>query len=92
MFLEIEKEAFENLVKKVDELHAGVIKKKEDPQSEWVDGQTVLKMLGVSKRTLQSLRDQGKIEFSMVSRKLIYYNRQSVEQLLRRNVHKAFNH
>ena len=91
MLVEVEKEAFQNLMKKVDELHAGVISKKEEPLSDWIDGQTVLKMLGVSKRTLQSFRDQGKIEFSMVSRKLIYYNRNSIEQLMNRNVFKPFN-
>lgn len=87
----IEKEAFDNLVKKVDELHQGVLKKKDEPQSDWIDGQAVLKMLGISKRTLQTLRDQGKIEFSMVSRKLIYYSKKSVEQLLSKNVYKPFN-
>jgi hypothetical protein len=91
MLIEVEKEAFQNLIKKVDEMHAGVISKKEEPQSDWIDGQTVLKMLGVSKRTLQSFRDQGKIEFSMVSRKLIYYSKKSVEELLNRNVYKPFN-
>ncbi|MEY3498670.1 MAG: hypothetical protein RL308_339 [Bacteroidota bacterium] len=91
MLIEVEKEAFQNLIKKVDEMHAGVISKKEEPKSDWIDGQTVLKMLGVSKRTLQSFRDQGKIEFSMVSRKLIYYSKKSVEELLNRNVYKPFN-
>lgn len=87
----IEKEAFDNLVKKVDELHEGVLKKKDEPQLDWIDGQAVLKMLGISKRTLQTLRDQEKIKFSMVSRKLIFYSRKSVEELLNRNVYKPFN-
>jgi hypothetical protein len=91
MFIQVEKEAFESLMKKVDELHEGVLKKKQEPQSDWIDGQTVLQILGVSKRTLQTLRDQGKIEFSMVSKKLIYYSRKSVEQLLSKNVYKPFN-
>jgi hypothetical protein len=89
----IEKKALDNLIKKVDEMHQGWSAKKEQalPESEWVDSNTVLKLLGISKRTLQNFRDQGKIEFSKVSKKLIYYNRRSVEQLLKRNVFKAFN-
>jgi hypothetical protein len=92
MFIEIEKEAFDNLIKKVDEMHSGWLSSsnQSSPQSDWVDGQTVIKALGISKRTLQSMRDSGKIEFTKVSNKLIYYNRNSIEQLMTRNVYKSF--
>ena len=91
MLIQVEKEAFDNLIKKVDELHAGVMKKKDEPQSEWIDGPTVMKMLGISKRTLQNLKYQGLIEYSAVSRKLHFFSRKSVEHLLSRNVYKPFN-
>jgi hypothetical protein len=91
MLIEVENEAFENLVKKVDELHVGVINKKDEPQSDWIDGPTVMKTLGISRRTLQNYKNQGLIEFSAVSKKLHFYSRKSVEKLLNRNVYKAFN-
>jgi hypothetical protein len=91
MHIIIDKEALDNLIRKVDELHAGVISKKEEPQSEWIDGPTVMKMLGISKRTLQNLKNQGLIEYSAVSRKLHFFSRKSVERLLNRNVYKPFN-
>lgn len=88
----IEKQAFDNLVKKVDELHGGWLAKKnqDPPEAEWVDSNTVIQMLGISKRTLQKFRDLGKIEFSKVSNKLIFYRKKSVEQLLNRNVYKSY--
>jgi hypothetical protein len=94
MLIQVEKEAFDNLIKKVDEMHSGWLSssKQSSPQSDWVDGQTILQVLGISKRTLQSMRDAGKIEFTKVSNKLIYYNRKSIEELMNRNVYKSFNH
>lgn len=93
MLVEIEKQAFENLVKKVDEMHEGWLDnlKRKSPQSDWVNGQTVLKALGISKRTLQTMRSTGKIEYTMVSPKLIYYSSKSLEKLLNKNVYKPFN-
>jgi len=87
----IEKQVIDNLVKKVDELHAGIVNKKDEPASDWIDGPTVMKILGVSKRTLQMLKSNGLIEYSAVSRKLHFFSKRSVEKLLNRNVHKPFN-
>jgi hypothetical protein len=94
MYIEVEKEAFNALMKKVDDMHSRWFSSavQSSPQSDWVDGQTVLKTLGISKRTLQSMRDAGKIEFTKVSNKLIYYNRKSIDELMNRNVYKSFNH
>ena len=93
MLVQLEKQAFDNLMKKVDEMHQGWTAKKEKnlPETEWVDSYTVLKILGVSKRTLQNFRDQGKVEFTKITNRTILYNLKSVERLLKRNVYKAFN-
>jgi hypothetical protein len=93
MYIEVEKEAFDNLIKKVDEMHTGWLSSssQSSPQSDWVDGQTIIKALGISKRTLQSMRNAGKIEFTKISNKLIYYNRNSIEKLMNRNVYKTLN-
>lgn len=91
MLVQIEKQEFDNLIKKVDELHVGVIKKKDEPQSDWIDGPTVMKTLGISRRTLQNYKNQGLIEFTAVSKKLHFFSRKSVEKLFSRNVYKAFN-
>lgn len=39
---------------------------------EWLDNEAVCRRLGISKRTLQSYRDTGKIPFSMIGHKCYY--------------------
>ena len=39
---------------------------------EWLDNEAVCRRLSISKRTLQTLRDTGKIPFSMVGHKCYY--------------------
>ena len=38
----------------------------------WLDSQEVCILLNVSKRTLQSLRDSGKLGYSMIGHKIFY--------------------
>lgn len=48
---------------------------------EWLDNEAVCKRLGISKRTLQSYRDTGKIPFSMIGHKC-YYKESDITELL----------
>jgi hypothetical protein len=48
---------------------------------EWLDNQDVCQMLNISPRTLQTLRDNGTLGFSQVSRKC-YYKPEDVERIL----------
>ena len=55
------------------------------PETEqWLDNEAVCKRLGISKRTLQSYRDTGKIPFSMIGHKC-YYKESDVTELLNSN-------
>ena len=51
---------------------------------EWLDNEAVCKRLGISKRTLQSYRDTGKIPFSMIGHKC-YYKESDITELLNAN-------
>ena len=52
------------------------------PESEqWLDNEAVCKRLGISKRTLQSYRDTGKIPFSMIEHKC-YYKQTDISEML----------
>lgn len=51
---------------------------------EWLDNESVCRKLGISKRTLQSYRDTGKIPFSMVEHKC-YYKENDITELLKAN-------
>ena len=48
---------------------------------EWLDGQDVCLRLDISPRTLQTLRDTGRLAFTQIQRK-IYYRPEDVEKLM----------
>ena len=50
----------------------------------WIDGQDVMQTLHISKRTLQTLRDEGTLPFSRINGKF-YYKLSDIEQLLESN-------
>jgi len=53
-------------------------------EEEWVDGQRVMDILKISKRTLQNLRDHGDLGYSIVKGKF-YYKAEDLEELLQSN-------
>lgn len=84
----IEEEAFysliEEVVNRLREQHGN----KED---RWIDGEEAMRLLRIkSKTTLQNLRDEGKISFSQPSRKIILYDRLSIEEYLVKNTKSIF--
>ena len=54
------------------------------PLEDWIDNYDVMKMLHISRRTLQTLRSNGKVQFSKIGRK-IYYRRQDIQNMLADN-------
>ena len=54
------------------------------PLEDWIDNSDVMRMLNISRRTLQTLRSNGKIPFSRIGNK-IYYRRQDIQNILARN-------
>ncbi|MEM6515041.1 MAG: helix-turn-helix domain-containing protein [Bacteroidota bacterium] len=53
-------------------------------KDEWIDGQEVMQSLYISKRTLQTLRDQEKLPYSRINGKF-YYKVSDLETLLQSN-------
>lgn len=51
----------------------------------WLDNEDVCRILDISKRTLQSYRDSGKLAFSQINHK-IYYKPEDVEAFLLKNL------
>ena len=70
--------AAETLVGKVGELCRHCSDKR---ASRWLDGQEVCRLIRISPRTLQALRDSQMIAFAKVNRKF-YYKPEEVERLL----------
>ena len=84
----LETEAFYALVEKVvKELR----EKEEQVDNKWIHRQEVMKILGIkSKGTLQKLRDEGKIRFTQPEKKIILYDRESIEQYLEKHAKNVF--
>lgn len=85
----LEEEAFYALIEEV------VKRLKEEPATKksrkrWIDGQEVMRILQIRTTTLQKYRDEGKIRFSQPSRKVIIYDRYSIEAFIEKNVKEPF--
>ena len=50
----------------------------------WLNGDQVMRMLGVSRRTLQNYRDNGTLPYSIVGGKF-YYGIKDIEDLMLKN-------
>ena len=89
MLVQIEKTSLDTLIQKVEALHEKLIGKQKE-KKEWLEPQEVMEILKISPRCLQTYRDQGKIGFSKIGKKKIYYSRKSVEELLHKNYVEPF--
>ena len=52
---------------------------------EWLDNQDVCEILDISKRTLQTYRDNGMLAFSQIGHKM-YYRGEDVKRLMNDNL------
>ncbi|SFF09219.1 helix-turn-helix domain-containing protein [Spirosoma endophyticum] len=60
-------------------------------QDKWISDDQAMQFLNVkSKTTLQKLRDEGKIRFSQPQKKIILYDRDSIEAYLEQNARNTF--
>lgn len=84
----LEEEAFYALVEKtVERLREGM----NSPKDKWISDEEAMQVLQIkSKTTLQKLRDEGKIRFSQPQKKIILYDRESLESYLERNARNTF--
>lgn len=56
-----------------------------NPRDGWMDSADVCRALGISKRTLQTWRNNGKIPFSMLGGK-VYYKEEDISELLKTEI------
>lgn len=82
----IEKDSFDSFRKKLEQIISLVDNISLSPfdmciEKEWIEGKTLEASLNIPLRTLQSLRESGKLSFSNVGKK-IYYKVAEVQKLL----------
>jgi len=84
----IESAAYAKIVRRIDDIEQkilDIVKKAQNPLSErWLDNQQLCQVLNISKRLLQSYRDEKQIPFSQINHK-IYYKASDVEKFLTKN-------
>ncbi|WP_339839456.1 helix-turn-helix domain-containing protein [uncultured Maribacter sp.] len=84
----LQEEAFYALFDKVVE---HLEEKLNDKPAKWIDGEEAMGILKIkSTTTLQKLRDEGKIAFSQPQKKIILYDRDSINEYIEANVRETF--
>jgi hypothetical protein len=84
----LQDEAFYALI---DEVVARLKEKQDAKPYKWVSGAQAMQLLKIkSKTTLQTLRDEGKIRFSQPQKKIILYDRHSIDVYLEGNARNTF--
>lgn len=76
--------AFERFIVRMDELCIGHTKQ----LSKWLDNGEVCRLLNISKRTLQTYRDNGILPYSQINHKM-FYKSSDIEMLLGHPIDKA---
>jgi carbamoylphosphate synthase small subunit len=69
---------FETLEQKMNSLHS----EQDKSLKKWLDNQDVCLILNISKRTLQTYRDNGTLPYSQINHK-IYYKPNDIELVIR---------
>ncbi len=65
--------------------------KNDKTDDEWISGEHAMQILKItSKTTLQKLRDEGKIRFSQPQKKIILYDRSSINDYLNNHARNTF--
>lgn len=83
----LQEEAFYALVDKVIEYAQA----KNGDDRKWIDGAEAMSLLNItSKSTLQKLRNEGHVRYSQPQKKIILYDRDSINDHLERNAKDIF--
>ncbi len=81
----LEKKTFEEMVAKFDRfvrrMDAIGHRHGEKRMNKWMDNQDVCRMLNISPRTLQTLRDNGTLAYSQINHKT-YYRPEDVQRIV----------
>ena len=78
---------FKELISKLKTMENEINLMKESNLScvdKWMNGEAVMKKIGVSKRTLQTYRTTGTLKYSAIGSKF-YYNIRDIEELMANN-------
>ncbi len=84
----LSKQAVENMQKELKEIKKH-INKITSPAEHFIDNKAFIKLMGISSRTAQTWRDEGKIGFSQEGKK-IYYRMSDIDKFLADHHNRSF--
>lgn len=85
----LSKDQFEQLIAKIDDINNKLANTTAKRTESYLNNKQFMELLGVSLRTAQTWRDEGKISFSQVGNK-IYYKMSDVEKFIQDYRNAAF--
>lgn len=88
-FQVITKDQYNKLLERLDTLQKELSTKQKNPKEVIYDSADLLKILNISKSTLQRMRDEGLIGFSQVQGKF-YYRQSDINEMLDRHYKPPF--
>ena len=77
----IETEDLKPIIERLEKIEDAINEKKNGLEDQFVDNQEFLKIMGISKRTAQSWRDDGIFPFSQIGGKIYYCKNDVVKTL-----------
>lgn len=84
----LQTEAFYALV---EEVYTRLKDQDNKQADKWVDTDEAMRLLNIkSKSTLQKLRDEGRIRFSQPQKRIIVYDRSSIDEYLNKHAKSTF--
>ncbi|OEK03014.1 hypothetical protein BFP97_16445 [Roseivirga sp. 4D4] len=88
----LEEEAFHSLIEEVvKRMSAKVSIVEQEADWKWISDVQAMELLKIkSKTTLQELRDNGEVRFSQPRKKIILYDRDSINEYLERHARETF--
>lgn len=80
----------DKVLAKLDQINQSIRNPEKQLSETWLDVNQTMKVLNLSRRTLQIYRDTGVLPFSQIGNK-IYFRATDIEEHLNRHYVKAFN-
>lgn len=85
----LEKTKFTELLNEIKDIKSAVRENPLKPNKNFITNYEFIELMGISKRTAQTWRDEGVIAFSQIGSK-IYYQMDDIKKLLETNYFKTF--
>ena len=82
-------EEYQTLIQRLDSINEKITGKSSNPEDIIYDNADTLRLLKVSRRTLQSWRTDGLISFSQIGSKL-FYTQKDINEFIQKHYNKRF--